>query len=72
VLAGDETPLPKKARDELGEILLRLLHSFLFDSGEPRTESELRTFLKTWFLPMIQHQLQAHAKTSAAEQANLR
>ena len=40
-----------------GEILLRLLHSFLSDPGEPRTEDELRSFLYRWLVPMIEEKL---------------
>ncbi|OFV84042.1 MAG: hypothetical protein A2W26_03240 [Acidobacteria bacterium RBG_16_64_8] len=40
--------------DELAELILRLLHSFLTEPGtRPRTEPELRALLKRWLLPAI-------------------
>ena len=48
------SPLTSKEVDELAELILRLLQSFLTDPGtRPRTESELRAFLKRWLLPAI-------------------
>jgi len=47
-------PLTSREVDELAELILRLLQSFLTDPGtRPRTESELRAFLKRWLLPAI-------------------
>ena len=56
-LADGELGLGEGERDELAEILLRLLHSFLADPGEPRTEDELRAFLYRWLVPMIDERL---------------
>ncbi|MBI4515715.1 MAG: TetR/AcrR family transcriptional regulator [Deltaproteobacteria bacterium] len=50
----DWSPLTSKEVDELAELILRLLQSFLTDPGpRPRTESEIRAFLKRWLLPAI-------------------
>ncbi len=45
---GDEQEL-----DELAEILLRLLKSFLDDPGPERNVAELRRFLSHWLVPML-------------------
>ena len=60
-LADGDLSLSEVERDELSEILLRLLHSFLSDPGEPRTEEELRAFLYEWLVPMIEEKLGATA-----------
>ena len=52
-MAGGDPGLDEQERDELAEILLRVLHSFLADPGEERTEKELRAFLVGWLAPMI-------------------
>ena len=62
VLAEGNTGLTVRDRDELAEILLRLLHSFLSDAGEPRTEDELREFLQRWLVPMIEARIAANAE----------
>ncbi len=50
----DWSPLTSREVDELAELILRLLQSFLTDPGpRPRTEAELRTFLKRWLLPAM-------------------
>jgi AcrR family transcriptional regulator len=50
----DWSPLTPQEVDELAELILRLLQSFLTEPGtRPRTEAELRTFLKRWLLPAI-------------------
>jgi AcrR family transcriptional regulator len=50
----DWSPLTAREVDELAELILRLLQSFLTDPGaRPRTESEIRAFLKRWLLPAI-------------------
>ncbi len=56
---GDEeiTALPESERDELAEILVRLLHSFLADPGVERSEEELRQFLYSWLIPMLEAKL---------------
>jgi AcrR family transcriptional regulator len=51
--------LGARERDELAEILLRLLKSFLADPGPDRTEAELRTFLYRWLIPIIEEKLRA-------------
>jgi AcrR family transcriptional regulator len=49
--------LDARERDELAEILLRLLHSFLADHGPERSQDELRTFLFRWLVPLIEEKL---------------
>ncbi len=39
--------------DELAELLVRLLHSFLEEPGVDRSEDELRTVLATWLKPLL-------------------
>jgi AcrR family transcriptional regulator len=56
-LADGDLRLGERERDELAEILLRLLHSLLADPGEPRTGDELRAFLYRWLVPMIDEKL---------------
>jgi AcrR family transcriptional regulator len=50
--------LDARERDELAEILLRLLKSFLADPGPERSEEELRTFLYSWLIPLIEAKLE--------------
>jgi AcrR family transcriptional regulator len=51
----DWSPLTVREVDELAELILRLLQSFLTEPGTPRrTEPQLRAFLKRWLLPAIQ------------------
>ncbi len=52
-------------RDELAEILLRLLKSFLADPGPERSEEALRRFLYRWLIPIIDEKLQASSPTGA-------
>ncbi len=59
VLADGGLSLSPTERDELAELLLRLLHSFLFDPGEARTEPQLRAFLQRWLVPMIEARLES-------------
>lgn len=50
----DWSPLIPQEVDELAELILRLLESFLTEPGtRPRSEPELRAFLKRWLLPAI-------------------
>ena len=56
-LADGDVSLSGRDRDELAELLLRLLKSFLDDPGEPRTERELRAFMCRWLVPMIEARL---------------
>jgi len=53
-LAGNKSTLSARDRDELAELMLRLLHSFLFDPGEARTETALRAFLRGLLVPVIE------------------
>jgi AcrR family transcriptional regulator len=55
---GNEV-LGERDRDELAEILLRLLKSFLDDAGPTRSEQELRRFLYRWLMPVIEEKLQS-------------
>jgi AcrR family transcriptional regulator len=49
-----QSPLTSDELDELVELILRLLQSFLSDPGpRPRSEKELRTFFRRWLLPAI-------------------
>jgi len=52
-MADGDPGLDERERDELAEILLRTLHSFLVDPGEERSEDELRGLLVGWLVPMI-------------------
>jgi len=56
-LADGELSLNERERDELSELLLRMLHSLLADPGPTRTEDELRAFLHKWLVPMIEANL---------------
>lgn len=56
-LSDGDLGLDAKARDELAEILLRLLKSFLADRGPTRTERQLRAFLYRWLIPLIEEKL---------------
>lgn len=42
------------AIDELAELLVRLLHSFLSDPGEDRSAEQLRAMLRRWLVPTIE------------------
>ena len=59
ILALSDGPsgLDARERDELAEILLRLLNSFLADHGPERSQDELRTFLFRWLVPLIEDKL---------------
>lgn len=65
VLGQGEVGLNALERDELAEILLRLLKSFLADPGPDRSEAELRAFLYRWLIPIIDEKLAASAATRA-------
>ncbi len=56
-LADDAPGLCAADRDDLAELLVRLLRSFLEDSGPPRTEDALRTYLSGWLVPAIEQRL---------------
>ena len=54
-------PLTSREVDELAELILRLLQSFLTDPGtRPRTEPELRAFFRRWLLPAIRLRATPH------------
>jgi AcrR family transcriptional regulator len=56
-LSDGSSGLDARERDELAEILLRLLNSFLADPGPRRSEDELRKFLFRWLVPVIEEKL---------------
>jgi AcrR family transcriptional regulator len=58
-LSGGDRVLCEQDRDELAEILLRLLKSFLDDPGPKRSEKQLRRFLYRWLIPVIEEKLQS-------------
>lgn len=58
--------LGERDRDELAELLLRLLKSFLDDPGPPRSEGALRRLLERWLAPAIEEKLQSARETAAA------
>jgi AcrR family transcriptional regulator len=60
-LSDGTVGLDERARDELAEILLRLLNSFLADQGPPRSQDELRAFLFRWLVPLIEEKLRESA-----------
>jgi AcrR family transcriptional regulator len=57
-LSDGNPGLDPQQRDELAEILLRLLKSFLDDPGPARSEQDLRAFLYRWLIPVIEQKLQ--------------
>jgi AcrR family transcriptional regulator len=65
VLTDGEVGLDAAERDELAEILVRLLKSFVADPGPERSEDELRTFLYRWLIPVIEEKLQASSARGA-------
>ena len=62
-LSDGNQVLGKRDRDELAEILLRLLKSFLDDPGPKRSEEDLRQFLYRWLIPVIVEKLQSTPDT---------
>lgn len=56
-LAGGAAPMCRRDMDELAELLLRLLQSFLQDPDRRRSEEELRAFLLRWVGAMIESRL---------------
>ena len=62
-LSDGNQVLGKRDRDELAEILLRLLKSFLDDPGPKRSEKDLRQFLYRWLIPVIEEKLQSTPDT---------
>jgi AcrR family transcriptional regulator len=45
--------IDQRGQDQLVEIYLRTLQSFMVDSGPPRSPGELRAFLRLWLAPAI-------------------
>jgi AcrR family transcriptional regulator len=64
-LSDGDFSLDALERDELAEILLRLLKSFLADPGPERSEEALRAFLYRWLIPIIDEKLQASSASGA-------
>ncbi len=58
-LAEGAPGLSASDRDELAELLVRLLKSFLEDPGPERSEEELRAFFSGWLVPVIEEKLQS-------------
>jgi len=61
-LSDGDLGLDDRERDELAEILLRLLKSFVADPGPERSEEELRGFLYRWLIPIIEEKLEASSQ----------
>jgi len=57
-LAEGAAGLRETDRDELAELLVRLLRSFLADPGPERSEEGLRVYLSRWLVPVIEEKLQ--------------
>ena len=55
-------------RDELAEILLRLLNSCLADPGPERSQDELRTYLFRWLVPLIEENLRGSSERLASSE----
>lgn len=53
-LAGGASPFSASDLDELAEVMLRLLHSFMFDPGHKRSEKELRAFFLRTLVPLVE------------------
>ena len=64
-LSDGNQVLGERDRDELAEILLRLLKSFLDDPGPERSEEDLRQFLYRWLIPVIEEKLQSTPNTDS-------
>lgn len=58
-LADGEPGLSQADLDELAELLVRLLRSFLDDAGPRRTEAQLRAYLSRWLVPAIEERIRA-------------
>ncbi len=58
-LAEAEPGLGKTDLDELAELLVRLLRSFLDDPGPRRSEAQLRTYLSRWLVPAIEERIRS-------------
>jgi AcrR family transcriptional regulator len=65
-LTDGDVMLDARDRDELAEILVRLLKSFLADAGPKRSEKELRAYLYRWLIPTIEEKLQASLPDEAS------
>ena len=64
-LSDGSIGLDARERDELAEILLRLLNSFLVDRGPERSQDELRAFLFRWLVPLIEEKLRGELRASS-------
>ena len=64
-LSDGNQVLGERERDELAELLLRLLKSFLDDPGPKRSEEDLRQFLYRWLIPVIEEKLQSTPNTAS-------
>jgi AcrR family transcriptional regulator len=53
-LADGVPPFSPSDLDDIAEVMLRLLHSFLFDPGEARSERDLRAFLLGVLGPLVE------------------
>ena len=62
-LSDGNQVLGERDRDELAEILLRLLKSFLDDPGPKRSEKDLRQYLYRWLIPVIEEKLKSTPDT---------
>ncbi len=58
LIADSDHALDEAALDEMAEMLIRLMRSFLVDPGPARTPKELRAFLGRWLAPMIASKLE--------------
>jgi AcrR family transcriptional regulator len=67
-LSDGASGLDARERDELAEILLRLLNSFLADPGPERSEDELRRFLFRWLVPLIEEKLPRSGRRRASSE----
>lgn len=68
-LSDGDRVLCEQDRDQLAEILLRLLKSFLDDAGPKRSDTELRRFLYRWLIPVIEEKLQSAPTGGSADAA---
>lgn len=59
-------------RDELAEILLRLLKSFLDDPGPTPSEDQSRRLLSRWWVQVIEEKLESASTKAAVETRRLK
>jgi AcrR family transcriptional regulator len=65
-LSDESFALDAREREELAEILLRLLKSFIADTGPERSQDELRTFLFSWLVPLIEEKSRGSCEQMAS------